>query len=371
MTEVTPRCEHFDMCGGCSEQHLSTATQLENKEQALIEALKAEGIENYQVLPALTDEEPWYYRYRARMSVSYVAKKGRVLVGFREAKNGRFVTDMQRCYILHERVGQSLEALSALIASMSNPKAFPQIEVVAGDSDIGLIFRHLEAITEEDKDKLKAFSDTTGMRIYLQSKGLDTIKLFYPEGDMALSYSLPEQGVHYQFLATDFTQVNLSINRKMVTQALAVLKPGPEDTVLDLFCGLGNFSLPLAKQAKNVVGLEYSETMVQRAEANAKLNAIDNTTFYARDLSKPNALAELHATKILLDPPRTGAEQIVKEIEVINPNDILYVSCNPKTFVRDAAILVHDKGYKLDKVGIMNMFPHTSHSEVMGLFTKG
>ncbi|MDX2346978.1 MAG: 23S rRNA (uracil(1939)-C(5))-methyltransferase RlmD [Legionella sp.] len=372
---VEPRCPHHGVCGGCSLQHLEETAQIHEKEKLMLDMLTRIGhVTPESVLPALADENHWNYRNRARMSVNFVPKKGRVLVGFREKRNPRYVADITQCAILHKKVGDSLLDLSALIGAMDNPRVFAQIEVSAGDDVVALVFRHLEALSDSDKTKFRDFSDKTGFHIFLQPKGLDSIKLFYPEGDAELHYALPEQDIKFSFYPTDFTQVNARLNRAMVTQAIDWLDLKADDVVLDLFCGLGNFSLPIARVCSRVAGVEGSDEMVLRATQNANQNQITNTIFSCANLDDEDALLALkkyQANKVLLDPPRTGALQIVKQIEQIDPSEILYVSCNPATFARDADVLVNTKGYVLVQVGAMDMFPHTTHLEVMGLFKKG
>lgn len=372
---VEARCPHHGICGGCSLQHLSETAQIHEKEALVLDVLMRIGhLEPNAILPALSDENHWNYRNRARLSVNVVPKKNRVLVGFREKRNPRYVADITQCSILHKAVGEALLDLGALISEMNNPRAFPQIEVAAGENAVALVFRHMEDLTNEDKARFKKFSDDFGFRIFLQPAGTDSIHLFYPEGEAALKYTLPEQQITYDFYPSDFTQVNARLNRKMITQALSLLELTSDDVVLDLFCGLGNFSLPLAKHCKQLIGVEGSEEMVLRASRNAAQNDIHNTLFTAANLDDEAALAPLAAygcNKLLLDPPRTGALEVVKHIEQINPKLILYVSCNPATFARDAAVLVKDKGYELVTMGVMDMFPHTTHVEVMGLFKTG
>ncbi len=372
---VEPRCPHHGICGGCSLQHLDEKKQIHEKEALMLDALARIGhVTPQEVSPALSDESPWNYRSRARMSVNFVPKKNRVLVGFREKRNPRYVADITQCSILHKKVGDSLMDLSALIGAMDNPRVFAQIEVSAGDDVVALVFRHLEALSDADKARFRAFSDETGFHIFLQPGGLDSIQLFYPEGEAALHYALPAQDIKFSFYPTDFTQVNSRLNRAMVTQAMDWLDLKSDDVVLDLFCGLGNFSLPMARACKRVAGVEGSDEMVLRATKNATQNQITNTTFSCANLDDSEALLALkahQANKVLLDPPRTGAFEIVKHIEQINPSELLYVSCNPATFARDADILVNQKNYVLNKVGVMDMFPHTTHVEVMGLFKKG
>jgi 23S rRNA (uracil1939-C5)-methyltransferase len=369
-----PRCPHYGVCGGCSLQHLEENAQIHEKEAQMLDMLTRIGhINTKEILPALVDNNHWNYRNRARLSVNYVPKKNRVLVGFREKYHPRYVADIQQCHILNQRVGDALLDLSALIGAMDNPRIFPQIEVSAGDEVIALVFRHMEALSEADKARFRAFSDSAGFQIFLQPAGMDSIQLFYPEDAEPLSYNLPEQDIKLIFYPTDFTQVNARLNRAMVTQAIELLVLTPDDIVLDLFCGLGNFSLPMARSCARVIGVEGADVMVSRASDNAALNQIKNTQFLCANLDDENALSALKAhgaNKVLLDPPRTGALEIVKHIEHINPEVIVYVSCNPATFARDAAVLVDEKGYTLQKAGVMDMFPHTTHVETMGLFVK-
>jgi 23S rRNA (uracil1939-C5)-methyltransferase len=370
---VEPQCPHHGVCGGCSLQHLNPAIQLHEKEKLVLELLLRIGhLEPQCIAPALSGSSIWHYRSRARLSVSYVEKKGRVLIGFREKHQGRYVADVQHCSILHEKVGTSLEALSKLLGAMDDPHSFPQIEVAAGDDVVALVFRHLADLSKADQAKFRAFSDATGFRIYFQPAGVNSVSLFYPEGDDMLSYELPDQKIKFSFYPTDFTQVNPALNRRMVTQALDWLELSSDDVVLDLFCGLGNFSLPLATRCARVVGVEGSDTMVERARTNALKNNLTNIQFSCANLDDEEALLPLKqhgCNKLLVDPPRTGAFAIVKKIQHINPANILYVSCNPATFARDAEML-HEQGYRLEKLGVMDMFPHTTHVEVMGLFKK-
>lgn len=370
---VTPRCPHYGICGGCSLQHMNEAAQIHEKESLMLDILKRIGhLEPEVIIPPLVSPKLWHYRNRARLSVNVVPKKNRVLVGFREKHKPRFVADITRCFILNEAVGERLEALSELIGGMDNPRAFPQIEVAAGDDVTALIFRHLEPLSAHDETRLRDFAKQYNFRIFLQPKGIDSITLFYPEGERSLHY-MPDDALEIAFYPGDFTQVNAEMNRLMIEQAITLLKPALDDVIVDLFCGLGNFSLPFAKQAKQVIGVEGSDVMVQRALENAKANDIENVAFHAADLAEEDALSSLPSlscNKLLLDPPRTGAEAIVSSIDSIAPDEILYISCNPATFARDASILVHQKHYRLVQAGVMDMFPHTTHVEVMGLFKR-
>ncbi|MDF1677268.1 MAG: 23S rRNA (uracil(1939)-C(5))-methyltransferase RlmD [Legionellaceae bacterium] len=372
---VLPRCAHHGVCGGCSLQHLEESSQIREKEKLMLDTLTRIGhVTPEAVLPALSDEDAWHYRNRARLSVNVVPKKNRVLVGFREKRNPRYVADIQQCAILNKKVGDALLDLSALIGEMDNPRSFAQIEVSAGENATALVFRHLEPLTEADKVRFRTFSDEKEFRIFLQPAGIDSIHLFYPEGETALSYHLPKQNVTFSFYPADFTQVNARLNRQMVTQAIEWLALDANDVVLDLFCGLGNFSLPMARVCARVIGVEGADAMVLRAAENAAQNALENTYFFCTNLDDSEALLPFKVygcNKLLLDPPRTGAFEIVKHIEKIECSEILYVSCNPATFARDASVLVNEKDYRLVKVGAMDMFPHTTHVEVMGLFKKG
>lgn len=373
---VAPRCEHHAICGGCSLQHLHEQCQIDEKEKLMLDMLHRIGhVVPHETTAPLVGESFWHYRNRARLSVNFVEKKNRVLVGFREKHHPRYVADIQRCFILNKQVGDALPALSTLIESMDNPRIFPQIEVSVGEADrVALVFRHLSLLSDADKARFCEFSDATGFLIYLQPQGIDSIALFYPNIDNQLSYQLPNHHIRFDFYPADFTQVNFALNRAMVDQALAWLDLTKDDVVLDLFCGLGNFSLPMARYCRYVVGIEGGRAMVSRAEHNASQNEITNVSFDCQDLEASSVLSTLshyQFTKLLLDPPRTGAFTIVKQIEQLSCERIVYVSCNPATFARDAAVLVHEKGYQLLKVCAMDMFPHTTHVEVMGLFQKG
>lgn len=371
---VEAKCPHYAMCGGCSLQHLDLQKQIEVKQELLLELL-----ERYAKLAPQSVLEPlrgdaWHYRNKARLSVRYVSKKGDVLVGFRERDNSRFIADIHDCLILNQQVASSIDALRQLISSFTDPTSIAQIEVAAGDDEIALIFRNLTELSEEDIVKLKQFALDYNFRIYLQPKGPDSVYLLHPEtASEFLSYSLPEFSVNYQFKPTDFTQVNAVINRQMVKQAIELLELKEDDTVLDLFCGLGNFSLATAKNVKHVYGVEGSQEMVERASMNMRHNNLSNAEFFACDLDKDFAtlLPKFKkANKILLDPPRSGAYAVVKQIAALDIERIVYVSCNPVTLARDTDILVNEFGYKLISAGVMDMFPNTAHVESIALFVK-
>ncbi|MBA2711030.1 MAG: 23S rRNA (uracil(1939)-C(5))-methyltransferase RlmD [Tatlockia sp.] len=371
---ANPRCLHYSQCGGCSLQHLDEETQIQEKQKLLIDLLQRTGhCEPERLLEPLKSNS-WNYRNKARLSARFVIKKGIGLVGFREKSNPRYIAEISECPILNAKIGTKILSLRSLLESLENPHTIAQIEVAAGDEDLALIFRNLEPLSEADKETLRNYSRETQFLLFLQPGGPDTVHLFYPEGKSEfLSYALPQQNIEFQFHPTDFTQVNPGLNRLMVEKALALLNLSKEDVVLDLFCGLGNFSLPIAKHCKKVIGVEGSETMVSRAKMNAKANGINNADFICADLEQISALSLLlgeQFTKLLIDPPRCGALEVVKQIEKLNPELIVYVSCNPATLARDSDILVNQKGYRLRAAGVMDMFPHTAHVESIALFEK-
>jgi 23S rRNA (uracil1939-C5)-methyltransferase len=369
---VEPECPHFGICGGCSFQHVAADEQIKLKQGLLKEQFSGIGkVEIEQIWQPLTDEH-WGYRRKARMGVKYVAKKGRVLVGFRERRNP-FLAEMESCKVMHPIVGTKLMALSEMIGQLSIKDKIPQIEVALGDTDCVLAFRVLEPATDEDKEIMRRFGHQHEMSICLQSKGPDTIKPLEGEPEVFPEYSLPEQGLTFKFKPAMFTQVNYGINRKMVTRALEALELTKDDIVLDLFCGLGNFTLPLATKAKHVVGIEGDLPLVNHAKENARLNNVDNVEFHVADLTKEVSQfswAKQKFTKVLLDPSRSGASEVLHHLKKWQPELIVYVSCNPSTLARDAGILVNDLGYKLVKAGVMDMFPQTGHVESIALFKK-
>ncbi len=371
---VEPRCPHYALCGGCSLQHLDGEAQIHEKETLLLDSLARIGhVQPETVLPPLTGQL-WHYRNKARLSVRYVEKKQATLVGFREKNNPRYITEISQCPVLTARMDAHIVTLRQLIDSFDAPESIAQIEVSAGDEDIALIFRNLAPLSVSDEEKLCLFADTATFRIFLQPAGPDSVYLLHPKaaGDF-LSYALPDENIRFQFHPTDFTQVNASLNRLMVRQALTLLALDADDVVLDLFCGLGNFSLPMAKHCAKVVGVEGSDAMVKRAIMNAENNGLTNLQFFCANLEEETALKSLQPhqfTKLLLDPPRTGALAIMKQIHQIAPTRIVYVSCNPATLARDADILVNHQGYRMIASGVMDMFPHTSHVESIALFEK-
>ncbi|MGV3740664.1 MAG: 23S rRNA (uracil(1939)-C(5))-methyltransferase RlmD [Gammaproteobacteria bacterium] len=373
LDRVEPHCPHYHVCGGCSLQHLSAPAQIQSKQALLLEVLARIGhCQPEDVLAPLT-ADAWHYRNKARLSVRYVEKKSATLLGFREKNNPRYITDIHQCPVLHAAVDKHIDTMRALLDAMPDKRNIAQIELAAGDDEVALIIRNLSPLCDESQDLLRKFGEQTQFRLYLQPAGPDSVHLFYPrDADEYLQYSLPEFGLTYKFHPNDFTQINQNINKQMVSLAIRLLDLRDTDVVLDLFCGLGNFSLPLAQQVARVIGLEGSQQMVERAAMNAQANNISNAGFACRNLEDWALTDPLvnGVNKILLDPPRTGALEIVKQMMDLQPELIVYVSCNPTTLARDADILVNTHGYKLRAAGVMDMFPHTSHVESIAVFCR-
>ncbi len=369
---VEPDCAHFGRCGGCSFQHVDDGEQIHFKEELLQEQFKRIGkVPIPEIWEALTGPH-WGYRRKARMGVKYVAKKGRVLVGFRERRNP-FLAEIESCKVMHPTVGEKLMDLSAMIGRLTIKDQIPQIEVAIGDNECVLAFRVLKAPTAEDKRIMSDFGRDHGISICLQPKGPDTIAPIEGDPEVIPTYSLPDQQVTFRFRPAMFTQVNYEINRKMVNRSIEALDLDENDNVLDLFCGLGNFTLPMATRAGHVVGVEGDLPLVRHARENARLNGLDNVDFYAADLTKDvsdQSWSRQRFNKVLLDPSRAGAAEILHNFKHWNPDRIVYVSCNPSTLARDAGILVNELGYKLIKAGVMDMFPQTAHVESIALFEK-
>ena len=380
---VTPACRHFGVCGGCKMQHFHVGAQVATKQRAVEDALWHLGkVKPERVLRPI-EGPAWGYRYRARLSVRYVAKKGRVLVGFHERKSS-YVADMDSCEVLPPHLSALLVPLRELVEQMDQRDRLPQIEVAVGDQVTALVLRHLEPLSAGDLERLRGFGARHGIQWWLQPKGPDTVHLLDPGGPQ-LAYTLPEFGITMPFKPTDFTQVNHQINRVLVGQALKLLAARRQDRVIDWFCGLGNFTLPIATQAEHVLGIEGSETLVARSRENAALNGLARKTeFVARNLFEitPQELAGYgHADKWLVDPPREGAFALAKALADLAgdpalapgwqaPSRIVYVSCNPATLARDAGLLVHQAGYRCVAAGAVNMFPHTAHVESMAVFER-
>jgi 23S rRNA (uracil1939-C5)-methyltransferase len=372
---VAPRCPHFGVCGGCAMQHLEPTAQVAIKQRALEDTFAHIGkLKPGRMLPPLQGPS-WGYRYRARLSVRLVPKKGGVLVGFHERKSS-YVADMRECHVLPRHVSDMLMPLRAMIASMSAPDRMPQIEVALGDGVTVLVLRHLEPLTDNDLAVLRAFAAERDVQWWLQPKGPDTVHSLEPGHADALAYALPEFGLRMPYRPTDFTQVNHAINRALISRALTLLDPQPTDRVADLFCGLGNFTLPLATKAREAVGVEGSKALTDRAMQAAQLHGLaGSTSFSTLNLFEVNVdwLRGLgHFDRMLIDPPREGAQAVAQALSLLSPAErprrIVYVSCNPATLARDAAIMVHEGGYALQMAGVINMFPHTGHVESIAVF---
>lgn len=364
---IVPRCAHAEVCGGCSLQHLDCDDQVRHKESVLFELLRHQaGIEPVTRLPALRGPN-WAYRRKARLGVKYVEKKGGALVGFRE-KAAPYVADIETCCVLLPEVGERLLALRELVNGLSIPNRIPQIEVSAGDDDVALVVRHLEALTADDLARLADFQASSGLGIYLQPGGEDSVHALNVATPV-LSYRIDDLSI--AFVPTDFTQVNGVMNRTMIATVIAALQPGRDDQVLDLYAGLGNFSLPLAVHAGSVHGIEGSDDLVARARANATANGLTNTSFAVANLADPDAVDGIDlttTTMMLLDPPRSGADVIVDRLQLRGLKRIVYVSCNPVTLARDTKAIIERHGFTLTAAGIMDMFPHTSHVESIAIF---
>lgn len=370
---VTPPCPHFGTCGGCSMQHLDLPGQTAAKQRVLEDALwHIARLKADELFPPIAGT-PWGYRWRARLSVRYVASKGGALIGFRE-RHSSYVAVMDSCAVLPDHVSALIPVLKTLISTMSQPDRMPQIEVAVG-AGTALVLRHLEPLTHSDLDLLRRFADEHGVIWYLQPKGPETVHLFHPPTAAMPSYALPDFGVELSFHPTEFTQVNNGVNRMLVRRAMALLQPRPGERIADLFCGLGNFALPIARLGAHVVGVEGSAALVKRAEENATRNRLEQRCEFhvvnLFDATEESLAAFGPLDKLLIDPPREGAIALVKALPVEGgPQRIVYVSCSPATLARDAAVLVHEKGFRLRGTGIANMFPHTSHLESIALFEK-
>lgn len=370
---VVPRCPHFGLCGGCSLQHLSPAAQLAAKQHQLLENLERIGrVKPERVLDPLQGPE-WGYRRRARLGVKYVIKKGRVLSGFRE-RDKPYVADLRRCEVVLERFASLPEDLAAVVSTLSLREDIPQVEIAAGDDAAALVFRVMKAVPAEDVDKLLAFGSRHGVQVFVQTGGLETVKPLrddYPP----LTYSVDSVNrVTLEFGPVDFIQVNRDINVSMVAAAMQLLRPAASDTVLDLFCGLGNFTLSLGVRAAKVVGVEGDAALVAKARANALRNGIANASFHVANLFEPQNLgpwADDPYDLVLLDPPRAGASEIMIRMAHWRPRRVVYISCHPGSLARDASILVEEQGFKLVGAGVMDMFPHTTHVESIAVFERG
>jgi 23S rRNA (uracil1939-C5)-methyltransferase len=381
---VAPRCPHFGICGGCALQHMSPEAQLEAKFTELRENLERVGRVTPQTwLPPLRGPV-WNYRRRARLGAKFVTRKGKVLVGFRE-RLAPFIADVQHCDVLAEPVGSLITPLAELIMSLSIRQRMPQIEVAVADNAVALVFRVLDTPTAADLSFLRAFALKHGVRIYLQPGGLDSVhELDSPEGALAqgssaLLYRLPKFEVELQFLPTDFIQINGPVNEALVSRAVDMLELTPSAQVLDLFCGIGNFTLPMARSAGRVVGVEGDAALVARARHNAKLNNLENAEFHVADLARlPADVSQVAQTSpwlrkgfthVVLDPPRAGAKEVLASVASLAPQRVLYISCHPGSLARDLGVLVNEHGFILEAAGVLDMFPHTAHFESLALLS--
>lgn len=370
---VTPRCAHHGICGGCALQHLAPVKQIEFKQRQLMEALTRIGhVSPAEVLPPL-QANVWNYRRRARLAARWVPKKNKVVVGFRERATP-YVADLQRCEVISEPVAGLIVPLSTLLTRLSIRDRVPQIEVAVAANAVALVIRVLQPLTDADMSHIREFGAQYGTRMYLQPGGYDTIAPIDGEGP-ELTYSLAEFDVDIAFQPTDFVQINDELNRQMVGRAVELLAPAVDEDVLDLFCGLGNFSLPLARRARHVVGVEGEAGLVARARSNATRNGIANAEFFTANLmdEKPliDAWSKRRYDKVLIDPPRAGAREVLPLIAASGARRLVYISCHTGSLARDAGILVNEHGFELRAAGVMDMFPHTTHVESMAVFVRG
>ncbi len=374
---AVPRCAHFGVCGGCALQHLDAARQIEAKHAELRDTLeRIAGTAPETWLEPLRGPL-WGYRRRARLGARYVPKKGRTLVGFRE-RLSPYVAATERCEVLAPAVGQLIGPLAALLTELSIRERVPQIEVAVGDNAAALVLRVLEAPSSRDLERLRDFERAHAVRLYLQPAGLTSVMRLSAMADSAeepLWYALPDFDLRLEFAPTDFIQVNGAMNQALVARAVALLQPTSESRVLDLYCGLGNLTLPLARRAGRVVGVEGEHALIERARHNARLNGITNAEFIEVDLAGPlpSELPWLSEgfTDVLLDPPRAGAREVMSTIARFGPRRVLYISCHPGSLARDVGMLVHDHGFVLRTAGVLDMFPHTTHVESLALLTPG
>jgi 23S rRNA (uracil1939-C5)-methyltransferase len=373
---VQPKCAWFGVCGGCTHQHLHEAAQVAAKQRVLEDCLAHIGKVKAETMLSPIHGPTWGYRTKARLSVRNVPKKGGVLVGFHERRSS-YVADMLGCEVLPAKIGSMLPLLRELVAGLSIRDRLPQIEVAVGENTAVLVLRILEPLLPEDEAQVRAFADAHGVQIWLQPKGPDTAQPFHPLDAPALSYTLPEFGLEMPFRPTEFTQVNHGVNRMLIRRAVRLLDPQPGERIADFFCGLGNFTLPIARRGADVLGVEGSSALIARALENARLNNLaERTRYQVMNLFEmaPEILAALgRFDKWLVDPPRDGAIELVKSLpeDGSGPTRIVYVSCSPATLARDAEVLVHVKGYQLKAAGVANMFPHTAHVESIALFEHG
>ena len=371
---VKPKCDHFNRCGGCSMQHFEFQAQIAAKQRVFENTLSRIGKVKPETMLTPLAGPSWHYRYKGRLRVKFVIKKNKALVGFNE-KRTHFIADISSCEVLPKNLSNILPQLQELITKLSIKDKIPQIEFAADQNHLVLVLRILDALNDNDEFLLNTFSSQYPVQFWTQSKGPDTVKPLSKKDDVKLSYTLKEFGLQFNFMPYDFTQINPFINQVLVRRAMSLLKPSHDDRILDFFCGLGNFTLPIARSGSKVTGIEGSVSLLERAKQCRDENDLESLVDYQCmnlfEITKELLLQLGKANKWLIDPPRDGAFQLVQLIDDdINPSLIVYVSCNPATLARDAQILVNEKGYRLDKAGIVNMFPHTSHVESIALFVK-
>lgn len=368
---VVPRCAHFGVCGGCAMQHLTPAAQLLAKQAELAETLQRIGRVTPERWLAPLAGPVWQYRRRARLGAKYVSKRGRVLVGFRERAKP-FIAALGRCEILAPPVDGLIEPLSVLLTGLRAREAIPQIEVAVADEAVVLVFRHLIELVAEDRAALSQFGARYGVHVYVQPGGVDTVAPL--EGAPAiLDYRVPEEALRFEFKPTDFVQVNGAINRALIAEAVTLLELHSDHRVLDLFCGLGNFTLPIARRVREVVGIEGEAGLIARARHNASLNDITNASFHLANLAEAEAGGTALVggfDRVLLDPPRAGAIEVLPRVAALGAERIVYVSCHPGTLARDLGLLCHELGYRLESAGVIDMFPHTTHVESIAVLIK-
>ncbi|MCK6413370.1 MAG: 23S rRNA (uracil(1939)-C(5))-methyltransferase RlmD [Azonexus sp.] len=370
---VAPPCPHFNICGGCAMQHIDPATQVAVKQRVLEDTLWHVGRVRPELMLAPVHGAAWAYRHRARLGVRLVPGKEGMLIGFHERRSS-YIADLRSCMVLPPEVSALLEPLRTLFSALSIADRLPQLEIAVGEHCVALSLRILQSLTARDENLLRAFADRHAVVFYLQPKGPESIYRFYPLPGPRLSYALPEFALEFDFKPSDFTQVNHAVNRILVSKALALLDPRPGERIADMFCGLGNFTLPIARRGARVLGIEGSPRLVERGRESARFHGLsEQVEFGVANLFECTqaSLSQLgRFDKMLIDPPREGAIELVKALDEKAPRRLVYVSCNAATLARDAAALVVLKGYRLKAAGIVNMFPHTAHVESLALFER-